>query len=83
MEQRVARLTNELEWLSLLTSGASTLELMCECGRADCMSRLTVSRQVYRRIRAHATCFIVVPGHEQPTDRIEYRDDTLVIAEVG
>ena len=40
-----------------------TLELMCECGAADCGMRLSVPAEEYERLRA-GDRRIVVPGHE-------------------
>jgi hypothetical protein len=41
-----------------------SLDLMCECGRADCVEKVEMSRSEYERLRADATLFAVVRGHE-------------------
>ena len=39
-------------------------EIFCECGRDDCIEKLTVERTVYEAARSSATRFIVKPGHQ-------------------
>jgi hypothetical protein len=41
-----------------------SLDLMCECGRADCVEKVEMSRSEYERLRADPTLFAVVRGHE-------------------
>lgn len=38
-------------------------EIVCECGRSDCMERIVVTRGEYEVVRAAPTRFFVVPGH--------------------
>jgi hypothetical protein len=42
------------------------LELLCECGNADCVERIRMATPEYRELRSDATRFAVVPGHGQP-----------------
>lgn len=42
------------------------LDLVCECGNADCAERLRMSRDAYGELRADARTFAVVPGHAAP-----------------
>jgi hypothetical protein len=48
-------------------SAHEPLYLVCECDRVDCTEGLQVDVEVYERIRADATCFLVLPGHEDPS----------------
>jgi hypothetical protein len=41
------------------------LEFHCECGRAECESRISMTPDEYRRVREQSDRFAVVPGHEQ------------------
>ena len=41
-----------------------TFEVVCECGDAGCVAQIRVASDAYERVRAGATLFIVVPGHE-------------------
>ena len=38
---------------------------VCECSRADCSERLTVTPEAYQQTRAEERFFIVAPGHQQ------------------
>jgi len=49
------------------------LDLVCECGDANCMERLTMTRAEYEQLRSDAHQFAVHPGHE-------YSDIERVIA---
>ena len=42
------------------------LPLACECGDATCVERFEMSRDEYEELRADASLFAVVPGHEAP-----------------
>ena len=42
------------------------LELLCECGNAECVERISMSTPEYRELRSDPTRFAVVPGHEEP-----------------
>ena len=43
-----------------------TLDILCECGNADCKEPLRVSIVEYERVRQHPTDFFVAPGHVIP-----------------
>jgi hypothetical protein len=40
------------------------LDLVCECGDAACVERISMSRDEYEELRADPTHFAVYPGHE-------------------
>jgi hypothetical protein len=40
------------------------LDLICECGQADCAERIQVPATEYERLRSVPTHFAIVPGHE-------------------
>lgn len=42
------------------------LDLVCECGLADCAERIRMSVAEYERLRGDSRRFAVVPGHEIP-----------------
>lgn len=42
------------------------LDLICECGDAACMERLSMSRAEYEELRSESSQFAVHPGHEYP-----------------
>jgi len=41
------------------------LDLLCECGSAECTHRLKMSLEAYEHLRADSTTFAVIPGHER------------------
>jgi hypothetical protein len=42
------------------------LDLICECGDAACVDRISLTRDEYEGIRADAHLFAVAPGHVAP-----------------
>ena len=40
-------------------------EIVCECGNSDCAEPIRIDPRTYERIRADATLFIVIRGHEE------------------
>ncbi|HEX2045388.1 MAG TPA: hypothetical protein VHF23_07165 [Gaiellaceae bacterium] len=64
---------------------ADELEFLCECGRADCLSAVAVTRADYEEIRAEPDRFLVARGHEHDDIEIvlEHRDDYSVVQKVG
>jgi hypothetical protein len=51
------------EGFSLVTE---TSEFVCECGNTQCTERIRMSLTEYEEVRAEATHFFVVKGHELP-----------------
>jgi hypothetical protein len=42
------------------------LVLVCECGDAQCVEKISLSPEAYEELRSEPTQFAVVPGHEIP-----------------
>ena len=42
------------------------LDLICECGDAACVARISLTREAYEGIRADPHLFAVAPGHVAP-----------------
>jgi hypothetical protein len=62
--------------------GGEPMEVMCECGRAECVERIEVSREEYERIRSNSVRFVLVAGHEiDAVEHVVYRTETYVVAE--
>jgi hypothetical protein len=62
--------------------GDEPMQVMCECGRPECMERIAVSREEYERIRENGVRFVLVAGHEiDSVEHVVYRTDTYVVAE--
>lgn len=61
---------------------ARELDLVCECGDAGCVERITLTHEEYERIRSNARLFAVYPGHEQrDVDRVVDRLSGYYIVE--
>ncbi len=39
---------------------------MCECGQAECATRIQLTRAAYEHVRSEPLFFAVTPGHELP-----------------
>jgi hypothetical protein len=42
-----------------------TVEVLCECGSADCADRVQVTRDIYERLRGDPETFVLTPGHDE------------------
>jgi hypothetical protein len=45
---------------------AEPLDLLCECGDAACVQRITMTHAEYEQLRSDPHTFAVYPGHEAP-----------------
>jgi hypothetical protein len=43
-----------------------SIAILCECGQLDCAAQIELPVGTYERIRADATLFVVLPGHNNP-----------------
>jgi len=43
-----------------------SLDLICECGDATCVERLSMTQAEYEKLRSDAHQFAVHPGHDNP-----------------
>jgi len=60
------------------------LDLVCECGEASCVERITMSHQEYEQLRSDAHLFAVYPGHEVPDiERVVDRQKGYFVVEKG
>jgi hypothetical protein len=59
------RSVNEaIEQQALEFGGLDEYEFICECARAGCFDRVSLTLKEYEHIRAEGTRFFVVTGHE-------------------
>jgi hypothetical protein len=78
------RVVNErIEALNLaFATLTETMDIVCECGNLDCAERVVLGVTDYERVRADATHFVVVPGHELPdVETVIERGDGFVVVE--
>jgi hypothetical protein len=41
-----------------------SIDVLCECGDADCLERVEVPLAIYEEVRQDEDYFLVTPGHE-------------------
>lgn len=60
---------------------SDTSEFVCECGQADCTSRVRMPLAAYEEIRSDPKRFFVIKGHESPEYEhvVEEREEYLVV----
>jgi hypothetical protein len=66
VNERIEKLTREGEWLEPPAGEAEWLDVLCECGNADCSKPVRIPLSEYERVRNEPTHFLVVPGHMIP-----------------
>lgn len=75
------------ERIAQLSTGwdVSALELLCECGSADCAERILLPREAYEEVRARPTHFVLRHGHQDLAveDIVKDSGDFLVVANYG
>ena len=64
------------------TERGEPVAFRCECGSLRCNVLLELTLDTYEHVRANATHFVLVPGHEIPeVDRVVEREATYVVVE--
>jgi hypothetical protein len=58
------------EGLQSVQGVATLLDLVCECGRPECIDKVEMTREAYEQLRSDPTHFAVARGHE--TSGIEF-----------
>ena len=62
VNERVAEVAEQF----LAGESPATVNFSCECGDGGCVEKMAMSVDEYEAVRAKATQFAVVPGHEVP-----------------
>lgn len=58
------------------------MEYLCECDSAGCYERVRATRGEYESVRADATHFIVIAGHQDPkVERVTFSNDRFLVVE--
>jgi len=60
---------------------SDAVEIVCECGRSDCVDRIELDVDAYRRLREDPFRFAVRRGHEYPASEtvVDEADGYLVV----
>ena len=71
--------------LSLRLDAVRELEILCECGAADCTERVRIGSADYEAVRSQATHFALLAGHEDQAveDVVRSGSGYLVVANYG
>jgi hypothetical protein len=58
------------------------MEFLCECDDPDCAEKISATRAEYEAVRATATHFIVLPGHDDPgIEQVVQQSDRFLVVE--
>jgi hypothetical protein len=52
---------------------------VCECSDERCAEAVAIAAAEYERIRADESQFVVLPGHEQESERVSERSSRFVV----
>jgi hypothetical protein len=56
------------------------IDFLCECGDAECVEKITLTRKEYESIRTDGAQFAVVTGHEIPAiENVVRRADRFLV----
>ena len=60
---------------------SDSVQMVCECGRSDCVDRIELDVDAYRRLREDPFRFAVRRGHEYPSSEtvVDEADGYLVV----
>lgn len=58
------------------------MQFLCECDNKACAEKISATRAEYEAVRAVATHFIVVPGHEDPDiEHVALENERFLVVE--
>ena len=78
VNERIRSLGEEL--LSL--AGDDEIEIVCECVRSSCATRIALPAAAYARVRERPGCFLVLPGHERlDMERVVEQHESHLVVE--
>ena len=78
VNERVAEVADQF----LAGETPATVDFSCECADGECVETIAMTVGEYEAVRAKATQFAVVPGHEVPDiERVVARHPTYLVIE--
>jgi len=79
-EARLRYANEYIEKTSTYPESPETMQVLCECGAADCATLMTVTPGEYEEVRTDPTHFVVVGGHVLPDiERVVRETDRFVV----
>ncbi|MBW3592111.1 MAG: hypothetical protein KY396_00270 [Actinobacteria bacterium] len=80
--EAVFREVNERIKQITLAQESPRASALCECSDASCTATIDITLDEYDDTRRHATRFVLVAGHEDPTiERVVDRNDRYLVVE--
>ena len=75
VNERLDDLNEALGWVG------GRMQVVCECGDATCIERISMSPEEYEQVRSDTTTFALVEGHDDPTVEtvVERRHEFVVV----
>jgi hypothetical protein len=88
-QQRVAKnealfreVNERIKDVNLALEGDHEHDFLCECGDDDCTAPISLTLAEYESVRADATHFAIVPGHDVPdVESVVSRNERFAIVE--
>lgn len=78
VNERVAEVAEQF----LAGETPATVNFSCECADGACVERIAMTLEEYEAVRAKATRFAVIPGHEMPDiERVVARHPNYLVIE--
>jgi hypothetical protein len=75
-------LAQETDQTSLIEDDAISLHFYCECSDENCLQRIIMKPNAYRKIHKKRNAFIVIPGHEVPSiETITHKEKGYAVVE--
>jgi hypothetical protein len=75
VNEALFRAVNEqIETLNQRLAGVGDMDIVCECGTATCVERVSIPPAEYERVRKDAHRFVVVAGHVAPDYEVVLED---------
>jgi hypothetical protein len=82
-EELFRKVNERIEILArVVADDGAMMEYLCECDRPECYERVRATRSEYESVRADATHFIVLPGHEdRRVERVALSNERFMVVE--
>lgn len=82
-EELFRKVNERIETLSqTFARDDAMMEYLCECDKPYCYERVNATREEYESVRAVATHFIVLPGHEDPrVEHVTFSSERFLVVE--
>lgn len=64
-------------------SESGSIDVFCECGRTRCADRLRLTIDEFDDVLGTPGWYVVLPGHENGTERPVNRNEDVVVVERG